>query len=440
MKWNKLGRGTLASILSLALVSVTACSRDYVLAYVYVTTAKPLNASTSQNGGVSAYAVDYQIGSLTPLADSPIEAGRNPVTLVASPNGLNLYVVNHDDSTVGEYAIGTDGKIYLQNTYNVTGSAPTAIAIDAAGAFLYVTFTYQVGPNGQQLYSPASPGPGGVTIFPITSGGALGTPSTVKVGNTPIGVVVSRPQCQATGSYNSANATCTLTGAAGSGTGHETSFVYVVDQEVSPKATVLGFSQNIGTGALAPTPGTVITTDSTGKTVATGYGAGTTPSAIAEDPSSRFVYITDEATNQLYGYTTANTGALVPMNTSPFSTGIFPVGITIDPRGEFLYVANLTSSTVGAYAIDQETGTPVGSVGSASTATDTAPTCVTVEPALGIYLYTSNSLANTVSAMQLNPHNGGLGQVQNTPFPASGLPTCAVSVANGSHPTQIVNP
>ena len=40
MKWNKLGRGTLASILSLALVSVTACSRDYVLAFVYVTYGK----------------------------------------------------------------------------------------------------------------------------------------------------------------------------------------------------------------------------------------------------------------------------------------------------------------------------------------------------------------------------------------------------------------
>src|SRR5580698_3299375 len=131
MKWNKMGRGSLASILSLALVSVTACSRDYVLAYLYVTAAKPLNSSTSQNGGVSAYQVDYQIGSLTPLADSPIEAGRNPVTLVASPNALNLYVVNHDDSTVGEYAIGTDGKIYLENTYNVTGSEATNIAIDS---------------------------------------------------------------------------------------------------------------------------------------------------------------------------------------------------------------------------------------------------------------------------------------------------------------------
>ncbi len=417
MKWNKLGRGTLASILSLALVSVTACSRDYVLAYVYVTTAKPLTGGV--NGGVSAYAVDYQIGSLTPLADSPIQTGRNPVTLVATPNGLNLYVINHDDSSVGEYSIGTDGKIYLQNTYNVTGSQATAVAIDAAGAFLYVTFTYQLGPNGQQLYSTASPGPGGVTIFPISAkDGSLGTPSTVNVGNNPVGVVASRP---------------TSAGAV---------YVYVIDQETptTPKAAILGFSQNTTNGALTPLPGTVITTDATGKTVATGYGAGTTPSAIAEDPSSRFVYVTDEATNQLYGNLVATNGSLVPMTNSPFPTGIFPVGLTIDPRGKFLYVANLSSSTVGSYAIDTSTGTPVGSVGSASTATDTSPTCVTVEPALGIYVYTSNNLASDVSALKLNPNNGGLGQVQNTPFPSGALPTCAVSVANGSHPTQIINP
>ena len=224
MKWNKMGRGTLASVLSFALVSVTACSRDYVLAYVYVTTAKPLTTS-APNGGVSAYAVDYQIGSLTPLADSPIQAGRNPVALVASPNGLNLYVVNHDDSSVGEYAIGTDGKIYLQNTYNVTGSLATSVAMDAAGAFLYVTFTYQLGPNGQQLYSPASPGPGGVTIFPIKSDGSLGSPATQNVGNNPVGIVVSRPKAGAT-------------------------FAYVIDQETAPKATVLGFSQNSTSGLL----------------------------------------------------------------------------------------------------------------------------------------------------------------------------------------------
>jgi 6-phosphogluconolactonase (cycloisomerase 2 family) len=184
----------------------------------------------------------------------------------------------------------------------------------------------------------------------------------------------------------------------------------------------------------------MITTDSTGKTVATGYGAGTTPSAITEDPSARFVYITDEATNQLYGDVVNSDGSLVAMVNGPFATGIFPLGVTVDPRGEFLYVANFTSGTVGAYAINTATGTPVGSVGSASTSTDTGPTCVTIEPALGIYLYTSNQLANTVSALKLSPNTGGLSQVQNTPFPASGLPSCATAVANGSHPTQIIVP
>lgn len=424
MRLNKIGRATLASMLSLAIgLGITACSRDYTLAYVYATTAKPL-ASGSNNGGVSAYSVDYQSGSLIPLADSPITVGRNPVTLVAAPNGLSLYVINHDDSTVMQFSIGTDGKLYLKNTINVTGSFPTAAAIDAAGKFLYVTFTYQLGPGGQQLYSPASPGPGGVTIFPINSDGSLGTASTVNVGNNPVGVVVSRPA-----TIGSTSTTA--------------SYVYVVDQEKpansSPVGVVLGFSQNMSTGALTPAPGTVITTVS-GKTVATGYAAGTTPSAIAEDPSSRFVYVTDQATNQMYGYLVGTGGALVAMTNGPFNTGQLPVGITIDPRGKFLYVANYSSQSIGAYAIDIATGTPVGSVGSASIAVPAGPSCVSVDPALGIYLYTANNLDNSVSGLQLDPHNGGLKQVQNTPFPSSGLPTCVVAVANGSHPNQIINP
>jgi 6-phosphogluconolactonase len=421
MKLNKIGRAGMASVLSLAMISVTACSRDYVLAWLYVTTAKPL-AAGSNNGGVSAFAVDFEAGTLTPVADSPIPAGDNPVALVASPNQLNLYVVNQNDSNVMVYSIGTDGKLFNQQTINVTGSTPTAVAIDAAGAFLYVTFKYQIGPTGQQLYSPASPGPGGVTIFPISSSdGKLGTPSTVLVGNNPSGIVVSRPQINTT----------------------PASFVYVIDQETqangTPIGVALGFSENLSTGALTPVPGTVITTPPGGKTVATGYGAGTTPSAIAEDPSARFVYITDQTSNQLYGYLPAASGALTAMSNGPFATGLLPVGVTVDPRGKFVYVANASSSTVSAYAINIASGTPTA-VASTSTATDTNPTCVTIDPALGVYLYTSNMLASDVSALKLNANTGALTQVQNTPFPSSGLPTCAVAVANGSHPTQIINP
>ncbi|MEO6911000.1 MAG: beta-propeller fold lactonase family protein, partial [Edaphobacter sp.] len=288
MKLNKIGRGALASILSLAVgLGVTACSRDYTLAYVYVTTSKPLTAG-SEAGGISAYGVDYQSGALIPLADSPISAGKNPVTAVVSPEGPNgqfLYVVNHDDSNVMEFAIGTDGKLYLKNTYNTTGSLPTAAAINAVGTFLYVTNTYQNGPNNTQLYTPASPGPGSVTIFPINKDGSLGTASTVNVGNNPVGVVASA----------------------------QNNYVYVLDQEMpinsSPLGVILGYSQDPTSGALTPTTGGTVVLG--GIPIANGYPAGTVPSAIAEDPSARFVYVTDKATNQLYGYLAGSGGQLV---------------------------------------------------------------------------------------------------------------------------------
>jgi 6-phosphogluconolactonase (cycloisomerase 2 family) len=422
MKWNNIGRIGLASVLSLAMISVTACSRDYVLAYLYVTTSTPLSSS-SRNGGVSAFAVDFQSGSLTPRADSPIVAGDDPVALVASPNNLFLYVINQNDSNVMVYSIGTDGKLFNQQTINVTGSTPTALAVDAAGTFLYVTFRYQLGANGTQLYSPASPGPGGISIFPISqSNGTLGPPSTVLIGNNPASIVTSKPQA----------------GAAPSG------FVYVIDQETasngSPAGTLLAFSENLTTGALTPTPGTVITTPPSGKTVATGILAGITPSAITEDPSGRFVYVTDESQNVLLSYAVTNTGDLTGILNSQIATGLFPVAVTIDPRGQYIYVANQSSATISAYVISQSTGQPTGVTSSTSVSTDTNPTCVTVDPALGIYLYTSNKLASDVSALQLLPNTGALKQVQNTPFPSSGLPTCAVAVANGSHPTKLINP
>ena len=67
MTWNKMGRRTMASVVSLAMgLGLTACSRDYTLAYVYTT-----SSTTSSIGVINAYAVDYQSGALTQLADSP---------------------------------------------------------------------------------------------------------------------------------------------------------------------------------------------------------------------------------------------------------------------------------------------------------------------------------------------------------------------------------
>lgn len=397
MTWIGKGRRTMASIVSLVIgLGLTACTRDYTLAYVYTT------ASTRTTiGVVNAYAVDYQSGALTQLADSPISTGyKNPVAVVATPDAKTLYVVHRDDSNVVEFSIGTDGKIYAQHTYNVIGSFPVAAAIDAAGKFLYVVSTYQPG------FTTALVGPGNVTIFPINADYSLGTATAVSVGNSPIGIVASN--------FNH--------------------FVYVLDRETISNVAagvVLAFAQNATSGALTPV---TVGTNALG-----GYRIGVSPSAIAEDPTSRFVYVTDELTDQLYGSVVQAAGSLVQMTNSPFATGLFPVAVTIDPRGKYLYVANYNANTISAYSIDPTTGTPATSVGG-STSVGTGPTCITIEDALGKYMYTSNNLDGTTSALQLNANTGVLTQVQNTPFPSSALPTCTVAVATGTHETQIVVP
>ncbi len=409
-----MGRITKAFTVSLALgLGLTACSRDYTLAYVYVTSAK------TNPGLINAYSVDYQSGALLQLADSPIPAGRNPVAMVTSTSTTTgnqfIFVLNHDDSTVGTYGVGTDGKLYPEQNYNTNGSFPVAGAVDAAGKFLYVAYTYQT------PYTTASPGPGGISIFPITysgSGGSetvsLGTPTQVKVGNTPVGIIAS--------AHNN--------------------FIYVVDAEVpsgsSPVGEVLGFSENTSTGALIPLPGVTIPAivPPTTQPAATGYNAGVTPSAIAENPLASFVYVTDKVSNQLIGYLVNTDGSLTPMVNGPFTTGQFPVAVTIDPRGSFLYVVNYNASTVSAYAINTANGTPTNSVGG-STAVKTNPVGVAIEPALGIYLFTANQTDGSVSGEQLNPHNGGLTQIQHSPFPASGLPTSVIAIPNGLHSTSL---
>ena|ERR1017187_7974450 len=398
MNLHKISRLAKVSIVSLAMVlGLSSCSLDYVVGFVYMTTAK------SNPGVIDQYSIDFQSGALTTIG-TPVAAGNNPVRVVAAPNGKFIYVVNQGDSTVQEFAVQSDGTLAAKTAYKTTGTTPTAIAIDPQGAFLYVTFTYQTG------FSAATQGPGGVSIFPVNTDNTLGTPTTVNVGNNPVAVSVSN--------FNH--------------------FVYVLDQEPSPRATILGFSQSTS-GALTPVPGTTIAT-AAGKTVATGYPAGVTPSAIAEEPTARFVYVTDQAANQLIGYTAAPSGALTAMVNGPFQTGLLPVNLTIDPTGKLIYVVNYNANTIQGYAIDLATGTPSSAVGAFGTGLGAGPTCVAIDTALGTNLYTSNSLDNTVSGEKVNPNTGGLLGVQNSPFLGSGQPTCLAVVPNGVHASQIITP
>jgi len=392
MNLHKISRIAKVSIGSAAMVlGLASCSLDYVVGYVYMT--------TSKTGVIDQYAIDFQSGALTSIG-TPVATGTDPVRLVADPTGKFVYVVNQGSNTVQELAVQGDGTLASKNSY-ATGNSPTAVAIDPQGKFLYVTFNYQTGASG----------PGGVSIFPVNGDNSLGTALTQPVGKGPVAIEVS----------------------------YFNHFVYVVDQETPTNATILGFSQNTTTGALTAVPGTTITTVA-GQTVATGYPTAGVPSAIAEEPTSRFLYVTDQTDNYLIGYNVAPNGSLVAMINGPFLTGLFPVDVTVDPTGKLLYVVNYNSRTVNGYAIDPSTGTPSSSGGILGTQVGVGPTCAAIDPALGTFLYTSNNLDNTVSGERLNQNTGTLDTVENSPFNGSGQPTCLIAVANGAHASQVIQP
>jgi 6-phosphogluconolactonase (cycloisomerase 2 family) len=393
MKFSKFGRIVLASVVSLGLgFGATACGPSNTIDFLYVTSSK-------QNPGqINVYKVDSEAGALIPIPDSPYTAGRNPVADVTSPNGKNLYVINHDDNTVQEYAIGTDGKLYPQQTCNMPGSYPTQLAVNKAGTFLYIVETFQ--PN----YSTNLPGPGALVIFPINSTGALGATGSLCT-----------PVANGTNAFFPLGMNPVAVNVLASG-----NYVYAVNES---DATISAFQ--VGSSGALSSIGT--------------FPVGVAPNAAASDPTSKFLYVTDGAANQMIGFLVQANGTLIAMQ-NPFKTDNLPDAVVVDPRAIYVYVANYNANNVSAYAIDRATGNATQISGSTTYGVDAGPLCILIEPAEGRYLYTANFLGNTVSGLYLNPSNGQLSAVQNTPFKASGQPTCSAAITHGNHAIETVQP
>jgi|SRR5579875_2670553 len=417
MKFSKPGQILLATAVSAIVgLGLTSCGQSNTIDFLYVT------ANKNATGQISVYWVDQESGAITQIPDSPYPSGgENPVAEVATPNGKVLYVVNRDDNTIVEFAIGTDAKIYPQKTCNTPGTEPEAIAVNTAGTELYVVDTYAPAPNGQAAYSETNPGPGALVEFPLNSSQQFASCTPVAngslnywpLGDYPGGVAVAA---------NDKFVYVVNTGSIVTTTSPPTAGVPIA-APTSGAGTISGFSIGSG-GALTELPGSP-------------FQAGTAPLGIAIDPTSRFVYATDSAQNQVIEYSIQSNGALQPLNPGITATGTFPVGITVDPRGLYVYVTNYTSGSVSSYNINQANGSL------SSNATPTLPTgpgstCVIIEPSLDRFLFTSNFLENEVSSAELNPNTGSLTTDQNSPYPSAAQPTCVAAVAHGNHSQENV--
>jgi 6-phosphogluconolactonase (cycloisomerase 2 family) len=403
MKLRKLSQLALASGIGLAVAATLTACQLVTVDYVFIAG----SAATTSGGAIQTFAVDSESGALryaNNTGTSPVDSGgSSPVSMAVDASYTDMYVANQGNNSIVHFTIDASGN--LTNSDSVTLSdTPVALAVAPSGSALYVVYGSSSATLAQ--YSLSSGKIGSVTAQQsLTIPGFAGDtvlPTAVTVMANGAGVYATVYDQSA---YNPGG---TTTSAANPG------WVY-------------SFAIGSG-GALTPTANSP-------------YKAGVKPSALVVDPASRFLYITDFASNQMIGFSISSGTSLNYLISGPYKTGNKPSAITIDPRGKFIYVANSLDSTVLSYAIDLTTGIPsatLATTGSSSNATDTQPNAIAVEPAEARYVYTANTLGNSVSGFRLNTNTGVISQTQATPYPSEEKPMAIAIVPHGNHSSQVV--
>jgi 6-phosphogluconolactonase len=288
-------------------------------------------ASNVANDTISGYAIDGATGALTPVPGSPFPqgpagSGERPVSVAIDPQGKFVFVANYYYRTVRAYQIDTNSGSLAQvpGSPFPAGINPESVTVDLNGQFVYVANGYHGGNGTVSAYS-IDRSSGSLTAVP-------GSPFPVPIGGF-----------RAPGSVP-----CSLTV-------HATTAgqaLYVAD---SWQDYIWEYMIDGTTGALALSPAAPISTPGG-------------PYSIRADSHAQYVYLSNQypsyPVGSVAGYVMeATTGSLTAVPGSPFLGGMVPVGLAVDPKGQFVFTANQGSpsnnfaGTVSAYTIDANTGT-----------------------------------------------------------------------------------
>ncbi len=248
---------------------------------------------------IHQFSIDAASGALA-VVGSPVSTGQNPSAIVVDPSGRFAYAVNSDDDTISLYAIDpSTGSLTATGSPTATLVAPVAAAIHPNGKFLYVIHQ---GSDNVQSYA-IDPASGALS--------AVGAPVTAGV--IPIWIAI-----HPTGKW-----------------------VYVVNRGTSD---VYVYDADPTTGAL--TFSSITTT-------------GSQPFGMAVEPFGNYAYVVNRTAGDVRAFSIdATTGALAQVGSA------LPVGgdsraIAVDPRSDFVYVTDFNASGVGSvriFVIDDNTG------------------------------------------------------------------------------------
>ena len=361
------GSGTIgnADITNVDIACTTSSSR-----FAYV-------ASTSSNS-IAGYSIDATTGALTPMAQSPF-AAAGPRFVAVAPSGQQALVGDGNSPSVSVYAIDAASGTLTSVTGSpfAAGNGSSAAAIDPTDGFIYVT-NLTDGTVSAYSYNASNGALTAVASSPFAAGRS---PSSVSM-------TLDR-SLYALGQ-----------------------FVYVANNGSN---NVSAYVADSSKGSLTTVKGSP-------------FATGNAPTSVAVDPSSQFVYVTNQMDGTISALkidlTSTNPGALAPVPGSPFAAGSSPVAIALDAYDRFAYVANRGDGTISGYAINTATGA-LSPIAGSPFAAGTAPSSVVVDN-LGKFLYAANASSNTISVYAIDATSGALTPIAGSPIATVASP---VSIA-----------
>jgi 6-phosphogluconolactonase len=276
--------------------------------------------------------------------------------------GDYLYVANGNNTYIAGFGISTAGALSVlpSSPYN-NGVAAQALAITPTNSFLYASttsgiFCYAINSNGSITVQN-----NGSAVAADVVATSLQVDST---GNYLLAAGIGTSiAAQAIGIYQINTTTGLLTALTGSplalytGKGTTATVVTPTGMLITPNNSYVYVSlQSLGVQVLTLGTGGALSTGST-PTFLPPLSTSTTPAdyGLASDPSSKFLFVCEFNTG-LRVFSIGTNGTLNEVSGSPYTTGTGPTGVTLDPTGSYVYVANKGSNNISAFTLTAASG------------------------------------------------------------------------------------
>jgi 6-phosphogluconolactonase (cycloisomerase 2 family) len=330
------------------------------------------------------------MGLPTYVGAVPIPVGGASGAVAINAAGTFLYAVDAGSNDVAAFSVATNGTLTFIANYPTGGIAPGSVTIDATGKYLYVL-------NTGTLQNAADGVSGGITGFTIGSSGAL----TAIAGSTqPLST---------------------------------TDYINPSQVAFAPNGSYLMVTEKAGNIDIYPVSagvaGAPVSTASTGA-IPFGFAftsAGVAVVTNAVDPSPALLLGT------LTSYTATAQGVLTVVSGNVADNQSQPCWLALNPAGTFGFTTNTPSGSISAYAISSTGGLtlvppPSGTAATVVMSPSSLPIDDIVTPD-GDYLYVIQSNAGAVPGDIVGFSIGSTGALTSITGGVTGLPEGSLGLA-----------